>query len=140
MAFCKGALSAIKKIWNSITPELDTVISLVTKYTQLIKDLEGNPSVEVLVKLIPKGSDVEKWLNLALDEITGVKDQVKTISEKISEWLAKFPTEQAKNAGIFKLASVASKMGDPVKGKPESFYDSAVQLRIMVNKQTIKTK
>ena len=139
MAFCKGALSAVRKIWNSITPELNLVISAVTKYTKLIKDLESNPTVEALIKAIPGGSEAEKWLNLALDEITGVSNEVKTLSEKISEWLATFPSEEAKNAGVFKLASVASKIGDPAKGKSESFYDSAVQLNIMINKQ-IKTK
>ena len=61
MAFCKGAISAIRKIWKSITPELDIIISEVIKYTKLIKDLESNPAIEAVIKLIPIGSQAESW-------------------------------------------------------------------------------
>lgn len=137
MAFCKGAMHAIRKIWDSITPVLEDIIEEITKYTKLIKDLEQSPAVEAIVKLIPAGSKIEGWLNTALDEINGAAQEGKTLAEKISEWLAEADTEPARNAKVFKLASVATKAADIETGeaaKPESFYDSAVQLHVIVDK------
>ena len=136
MAFCKGVMHTIRQIWDKITPELETIIETVTKYTQLIKDLEKTATVETIMALFPAGAAVEAWLNAAFDELNGVTDTVKSLAEKIKEWLDAQDSTSAVNAGVFKIASLATKAADtiPDAAKTESFYDSAVQLHVMVNK------
>jgi len=143
MAFCVGAMSTIRNIWSQVTPELETIIEDVTKYTQMIKDFEKDPTVEMIVAAIPKGSAIEALLNTALDEINGVAAVVDSFAQTLTTWLATYATPVELSGGIFKLASVATKIADnanPVttptvtKPKTQSFYDSVVQLHIMVAK------
>jgi hypothetical protein len=137
MALCKNGLSAVRDIWNKITPELEHIVEEVTTYTQKIKALEANPGVEAIVAIFPGGAAAEMWFNNAMDEIVKVADTAKTVAEKISEWL-NGKTELEANGNLFKLASVALKHADVIAGnvaESESFYDSAVQLHVMVNKK-----
>lgn len=133
MAFCKGGLAAVKKIVHHITDELEKIIEFVTEITGKIKALEASPAVEAILAIIPGGHVAEAWFNTALDELTGGLIKADTLAEKIQAWLDSFDTEPAKNAGIFKLASLAAKAADtkPDPSKGESFYDSAVQLHVM---------
>lgn len=134
--FCTKGLAVVKSVLHHITDLLEQVVEEVTKYTQLIKDLEASASVEAIVAIIPKGSQIEGWLNTALDEINGVANTAETFSVKLEAWLATFPTDLAKDGGVFKLASRAIKAGDTEQNatKTESFYDSITQLHIMSNK------
>jgi hypothetical protein len=52
MAFCTGAMSAIRKIWNEITPELENVIEQITKVTGEIIALESDITVEAIVNYV----------------------------------------------------------------------------------------
>lgn len=136
MAFCKGGLAAVRNIVHHIDDDLEIVIEKVTDVTGKIKAIEQNAIVSDLIALIPNGSEIEGWLNTAIDTITGVAQETKTVADKIAAWLNTLATEPAKNAGIFKLASLAVKAADinPSTEKTESFYDSAVQLHVMTNK------
>lgn len=155
MAFCTGAMSAIRKIWNEITPELENVIEQITKVTGEIIALESDITVEAIVKLIPAGTLVESWLNAAINEITSVTTEVGDLAAAITAWLGKGtvslpaagevtppivqPTKQDVDMKMFKLASMATKAADKQAGtataaKTDSFYDSAVQLHVIVNK------
>lgn len=138
MAFCKGGLKAVKNIVHHITDELENVIEIVTNITGKLKALEASPAVEAIIAIIPGGHAAESWINAAIDELTGGLNSAETLAEKIAAWLDTFDTEPAKNAGIFKLASLASKAADtkPDASKGESFYDSAVQLHIMEEKNS----
>lgn len=136
MAFCKGGLAAVRNIVKHITSALEDVIAEITLITGKIKALEASPAVEAILALIPGGSAAEAWFNTAIDELTGVANTALSLAEKIQAWLNTLPTEAAKNAGVFKLASLATKAADasPDSEKTESFYDSAVQLHIMDQK------
>jgi hypothetical protein len=153
MAFCQGAMSAIRKIWNEITPELENVIEEITKVTGEIIALESDITVEAIVKLIPAGSLVEGWLNAAINEITSITTEVGDLATAITAWLGTGtpntslpqgaaivqPTKQDVDMKMFKLASMATKAADKQAGtanaaKTDSFYDSAVQLHVIVNK------
>lgn len=136
MAFCTRGLGVVKDILHHITDILEKVVEEVTKYTQLIKDLEKTATVEEIVALIPGGSQAETWLNAALDELNGVVNTTDSLAIKLVAWLETFPTDLAKDGGVFKLASRAIKAGDVNQNptKTESFYDSVVQLHVMSNK------
>lgn len=138
MAFCKGGLKAVKNIVHHITDELENVIEIVTDITGKLKALEASPAVEAIIAIIPGGHKAEAWINKAIDELTGGLNSAETLAEKIAAWLDTFDTEPAKNAGVFKLASLAAKAADtkPDASKGESFYDSAVQLHIMEEKNS----
>lgn len=133
MPFCKGGLKAVKNIVHHITDELEKIIEVVTDITGKIKALEASPAVEAILAIIPGGSAAEAWFNTALDELTAGLIKGDTLALKIQAWLDSFDSVPAKNAGVFKLASLASKAADqqPDTGKTESFYDSAVQLHVM---------
>lgn len=155
---CKGFVSAIRKFWNEITPELQIVINDVTAVTQKIKDLEGDATVEAIVAIIPGGSAVEAWINTALGAITGVTTEVSAVAAAITAWLngaslttvietgnvaATIPviTKPAKDMMVFKLASQAVKAADISAGtananKGDSFYDSAIQTHVIINQTT----
>ncbi len=154
MAFCQGAMSAIRKIWNEITPELENIIQEITKVTGEIIALESDITVEAIIKLIPAGSLIEGWLNAAINEITSVTTEVGDLAAAITAWLGTgtvslpagaAPTQVVKTTKqdidmkMFKLASMATKAADKQAGtansaKTDSFYDSAVQLHVIVNK------
>lgn len=140
MAFCKGGLAAVRNIVKHIDDVLEKVIEEITIVTGKIKALEANPTVEAIIAFIPGGSAIEGFINKGIDELTGVVDDAKSVADKILEWLGAFKTESEKNAGVFKLASLAAKAADskPAADKTESFYDSAVQLHIMSVKEESK--
>lgn len=138
MSFCKGALTAVRKIWNEITPFIETVLTTITTVTGQILLLEKDPSVEAILALIPKGSEIEGWINSALNTILGLDSGAEDIIKKITAFLDALDTKAAKDAGVFKLASMATKSADAPNNadgtKTDSFYDSAVQLHVMMNK------
>jgi hypothetical protein len=136
MALCTGAMSAIRKLWFAISPALESIIANITKYTGLIKALETNLTVIAIVAIVPRGSEIEATLNRALDTITGVVNVVDSFAVKLNKWLAG-KTQINVNSDLFKLASTASKLDHVASGAtalPENFYDSAVQLHIIVGK------
>jgi len=135
MAFCSGGLAAIRKIWNNISPELETIVEDVTAITGKIKALETNPTVEAIVAIIPAGSVIEAGLNKAIDLITGAIAVEQNVAQKITDWLNGKTTLQA-NADLLKLASTTVAQLDPAPdpNKTESTYDSIVQLRVIVDK------
>lgn len=138
MAFCKNGLKAVKNIIHHITDELENVIEIVTDITGKLKALEGSAAVEDIIAIIPGGHAAEAWINSAIDELTGGLNAADTLAKKIADWLDTFTTEPARNAGLFKLASLATKAGDakPDASKGESFYDSGIQLHVMEMKNT----
>ncbi|MEO7048952.1 MAG: hypothetical protein ABI091_26855 [Ferruginibacter sp.] len=138
MAICKGGLSVVRNLVKHITTILEDIVTEITVITGKIKDLEASPAVESIIAIIPGGSVAEAWFNAAIDELTGIANEGKTLAEKIQSWLDTLPTASAKNAGVFKLASLATKAADtvPDSTKTESFYDSAVQLHIMSEKDS----
>lgn len=137
MSICTKGLGVVRNLLHHITPVLEAVIAKITDITGKIKALEANPNVEAIVEMIPLGSEIEGYLNKGLDILTGVDNQVLTFAEKLKAWLDGFATVHEKNAGVFKLASISTKVADTVPDatKTESFYDSAVQLNIMSNKE-----
>jgi len=136
MAFCKGGLAAVRNIVHHIDDVLEKVIDEITVITGKIKALEANPDVQAIIDMIPGGSMAEKWFNAAIDELTGIDSGIKTVAEKIVEWFDSLATVAEKNAGVFKLASLAIKAADtkPAPEKTEAFYDSCVQLHVMSTK------
>jgi Trp operon repressor len=140
MGCFSSGVSAIRKVYNEISSELGVIIAEINKVTGEIKALELNPTVAAIVAIIPGGSAVEGYINTAITEITGVTDVVKTVAEKLSEWLGKSPTTLDLNSKLIKISSMAAKaadlgLGNPVK--PESTYDSAVQLRVISDKAAV---
>lgn len=139
MGFCKGALSTVRKIWLQITPILEKVIDTVLEITQALKDLAADQTVIDILTKLNVSAETRAWLNSAIDEITGIANDTRTLEEKITEWLASLPTEAARDAGVFKLASMAVKHSDiqaksTHKDKTDSFYDSAIQLSVIIKK------
>lgn len=151
---CQGFVSVIRKFWNQVTPELQKIIADITAVTQIIKDLEGNPTVEAIVAAIPAGSAIEGWLNTALGAITGVTTEVSTVAAAITAWLnganllhsiENSPagtvaplTKPAKDMMLFKLASQAAKAADIAAGtwnehKGDSFYDDGIQTHLLIS-------
>jgi hypothetical protein len=132
MPICKNGLEAVRKLWKGIDDTLETVIDEVIDITGKIKAIEGNPTVEFIISLIPQGSEIEAWANAAIDKIIVVSGEVKTVAEKITAWLDG-KTELEKNADLLKLASTMTAVAHGNK-QPEHFYDSAVQLHIITNR------
>ena len=125
-------MPAIKKVWNAITPVLSHIIKEVTTITAIIKNLQDTTG------FIPQGSKAETWIETAIEEITGIIETAKPLSEKITDILNQYPTEAARDAIVFKIASLAAKTAHYQTGEQvttQSFYDSAVQLRIIADKQ-----
>ncbi|MEO5889735.1 MAG: hypothetical protein ABIQ31_05745 [Ferruginibacter sp.] len=136
MAFCKNFMATIRKIMDQIGPKLGSIVEEITKVTKVIKDIVGSPTVEMLIKLIPQGSEVKKWLEIALAAISGISVGAEDFYEKLKAWLDSLPTEYAKNAMLVKLAAVAAKVADTQDGKKpkkEKVYDTAVLSRILAN-------
>jgi hypothetical protein len=150
---CQGFVSVIRKFWNEVTPELQKIVADITAVTQVIKNLETDPTVEEIVAAIPAGSTIERWLNTALGAITGVTTEVTTIAAAITAWLngaavlhtienaptgtAPSLTKPAKDMMLFKLASQAVKAADIEAGtgsavKGDAFYDDAVQTHLLI--------
>ena len=144
MAFCQGAMAQIRKVWAMVTPELSMIVDEIMKATAQIKSLEANPTIAMIVAIIPNGSNIEAILNTALAEITGVVTGVESFADAMSKWLAAQPTSLAVNAGLVKLASVAVKVADAQSDpltlgevadatvKTEKFYDSVVQIHALL--------
>lgn len=130
-------MPAIRKFTDQVDSVLGKIVEQVTKYTGLIKAIQGDPAVSELIKIIPGGSKAETWFNTALGEITGAVDDTKSLAEKLNEWLSVVGSEYEKNMKLSKLASVAAKVADQEAGSPvksESTYDSAVQLQVIAEK------
>ena len=126
-------MSVIRQIWAQVTPELEVIIEEVTKCTKLIKDLEANPTVEMVIGIIPGGSKYEAILNAALDEINGVTTVVDNFAHNLTAWLATYATPLELNGGLLKLASTAIQIADPeTGGKTESVYDTLAQTHIIL--------
>ena len=130
MPFCKKAIPAVRKFLDAVTPALAEIIKEVTTVTAFIKN-SG---------FIPVGTKTEAcvWINKAIDTYTGYAETALPLAVKIGEMLDSCPTEAAKEAAIFKVAALAVKIGHSETGEPvtkQSFYDSAVQLRIIADKE-----
>lgn len=136
MPICKGGLAAVRNLVHHIDDVLEGIIAEVTTITGKIKALEASPAVSDIIAIIPGGTTAEAWFNTAIDELTGGLNSAETLAEKIVAWFDTLTTTPAKNAGVFKLASLATKAADanPAPTKTESFYDSGVQLHIMSEK------
>lgn len=136
MAFCNKFIAAIRKVLDQIGPKLSEIVEKITKVTKTIKDIAGSPAIEMLIKLIPQGSEIQKWLMIALEAISGVTSTTESFYENLKKWLDSLPTEVAKNAMLVKLASVAAKAADTEDGSPpkkEKVYDTAVMARILAD-------
>jgi arsenate reductase-like glutaredoxin family protein len=136
MAFCSKFMAAIRKVMDQVGPKLDEIIDKITKVTKTIKDIVGSPAVEILIKLIPQGSEIQKWLIIALNTVAGITSTADDFYEKLKAWLDSLPSEEAKNALLAKLASVAARVADTEDGsapKKEKVYDTAVQARILAD-------
>ena len=135
MAFCKGAMATIKHFWSQVTPELEVILEKVTQYTKIVKDLEQSPTIEMIIHAIPGGSEAERILNAALDEINGVTDVVHSFADKLTDWLASYATSTELEGGLLKLASVAVAIEDPNTGdKTNIFYDVVTLAQIADDK------
>lgn len=136
MAFCSKFISAIRKVMDQIGSKLGTVIDEITKVTKTIKDVVGSPAVEFLIKLIPQGSEIQKWLMVALEAVSGITSTTEDFYEKLKAWLDGLPTDAAKSRMLFALASEASKAADVADGnapKKDKVYDTAVLARIVAD-------
>ena len=136
MAFCNKFIAAIRKVLDQIGPKLSEIVEKITKVTKTIKDIAGSPAIEMLIKLIPKGSEIQKWLMIALEALSGITSTTESFYENLKKWLEGLPTEEAKNAMLVKLASVAAKAADTEDGsapKKEKVYDTAVMARILAD-------
>ena len=128
-------MKAIRKVWDEVSDDLVEVIKIVTGVTGLIKALGHSPAATAILAAVDKDNKALPWLDNAIDTFTGVTDSIKSWDEKLEALLATAETEVDKNAILLKLAALASKEGDPQpNSKGESFYDSAVQLRIIADK------
>lgn len=128
MPFCKKAMPAVRKFLDAVTPALAAIVKDVTTITGLIKN-SG---------FVPLGSKADLWIEKALEEFTGFSDKGIPLALKINALLSDCPTEAAKEAAIFKVAALAVKIGHSETGEQttkQSFYDSAVQLRIIADKE-----
>jgi hypothetical protein len=136
MAFCSKFMAAIRKVIDQIGPKLSEIVEKITKVTKTIKDIVGSPAIEILIKLIPKGSEIQKWLMIALEAVSGITSTAESFYENLKKWLDSLPTEAAKNAMLVKLASEAAKAADTEDGsqpKKEKVYDTAVLARILAD-------
>jgi hypothetical protein len=136
MAFCSKFMAAIRKVIDQIGPKLSEIVEKITKVTKTIKDIVGSPAIEILIKLIPKGSEIQKWLMIALEAVSGITSTAESFYENLKKWLDSLPTEAAKNAMLVKLASEAAKAADTGDGSPpkkEKVYDTAVLARILAD-------
>ena len=132
MSICKSGFAAIRKFYDHVTPELETIAGDVIAITGKIKALESNPTVEAIVAIIPEGSTYEAAFNKAIDLIdTGVVATL-SVSEKISDWLHE-QSPLLVNAVLVKLASVTTSIADTVNDpvKTEAFYDTLIQNTIV---------
>lgn len=128
MAFCQGKMGGVKDFLNKLTPELEAMVAKITTYTGEIKALEANPTAQVILGIIPQGSEAEALLNTGLDVIQGAANVAKSFAEKLSEWL-NAKTQLEVNASLAKLASVSAAQAD-AKKQSESFYDTLVQVHV----------
>lgn len=128
MAFCKGGFAAVKNFLQKIDDTLTTVIADITVVTGKIKAIEATLTAEGIIAAIPGGSNIEAWLNEALDVLYKASTTAKTFDEKLIEWIGA-ATPKAQDAAIVKLASVATAIADKQQ-HPQSFYDTAVQVHI----------
>lgn len=139
MAFCSGAMPAVKAFVAKIDDVLDGIISEIQTVTGAIKKLETNPTVEGIVAAIPGGSAVEGYLNKGLDLITGVADDAKTLADKLTAWL-NGKTQLEIDGDLIKLAAVSTNVAHTaVAGTdhPQSFYDDANQLHNLITRTTV---
>ena len=136
MAFCSKFMAAIRRVMDQVGPKLGKIIDDITKVTKTIKDIVGSPAIEVLIKLIPKGSEIQRWLMVALEAVSGITSTADSFYDKLKEWLDSQPTEVAKNKMLLALASSAAMAADVEMGeapKKEKVYDTAVLARIIAD-------
>lgn len=126
MAFCDGGFSKVKKFLHQVTDALEKIMVTITNVTAQIKAIEGDPTIDAIIKLIPKGSEVEGYLNKGLDSIVTVGNEVLTFAEKLAAWLDG-ESKNAKDMKLAKLAQVSTAIADN-NTHPQHFYDTVVQV------------
>lgn len=129
MSFCKGGFAKVKDFMKKVTPELEIIMGKITDVTGKIKAIEGNPLAEAIVAAIPIGSEIEGYLNKAMDIIVTGGEKVISCAEKITAWLEN-ETEAGKDMKLVKLAQVSVNIADADQQHSQSFYDTAVQVHI----------
>lgn len=136
MPFCSKFMAAIRKVMDQIGPKLGSIIDEITKVTKVIKDIAGSPEIGALINLIPKGSEVQKWLMVALEEVSGITTGTEDFYDNLKKWLDTLPTDAARSRMLFALASEATKAADVAEGNPvkkNKVYDTAVLARIVAD-------
>lgn len=128
MSFCSGGFAKVKDFMHKVDDDLVSVMNKVTDVTGKIKAIEGNPTVEVIVSFIPYGTEVEGYLNKAIDLLLNGGNAALSLAQKIVAYLDG-ATPDAKDGKLVKLAQVATAAADGNQQK-QSFYDTAVQVHL----------
>lgn len=128
MSFCPKGVAQIKSFLDKVETLDQKLIPEITDITGKIKAVEGSPTVEAIVAIIPNGSTYENVLNTAMDKIVPALQTVGDLATKIYQWLSG-KTDLESNGNLFKLASTAVAEADGNK-QSESTYDTAVQTHI----------
>lgn len=136
MAFCNRFMGGIRKIVNQIGPKLTDIVKKITQITGTIKEVSDSPAVDLLIKLIPHGTEIQKAFIKGLEILTGVTSTTESIYEDLKNWIDSQPTEFARNKALFNLAQAASLAADTADGsKPKNakIYEGAVYARIIAD-------
>lgn len=126
MAFCAGGFPKVKKFLHQVTDVLEEIMVKITAVTAQIKAIEGDPTIDAIIKAVPIGSEIEGYLNTGLDTIAGVGNEVVTFAERLIAWLDG-ETKAAKDMKLAKLSQVSTAVADN-NAHPQHFYDTVVQV------------
>lgn len=124
---CPGGLAKLKDFVHKVDDTLQKSIAEITVITGKIKAIEADPSVQQIVDIIPNGSSYEAVFNAAVDRLAAGATAGLSVAEKIVSWL-EGKTEDARDADLLKLASVATAIYDDRYS--QHTYDTAVQVHI----------
>lgn len=126
MAFCDKGFGKVRKFLHQVTDVLEAIMVKITSVTAQIKAIEGDPTIDAIIKAVPIGSEIEGYLNTGLDTIAGVGNEVVAFAERLIAWLDG-ETKAAKDMKLAKLAQVSTAIADN-NAHPQHFYDTVVQV------------
>lgn len=144
MAFCSDGITPIKTFLSHVTQGIATAMDKALAFTGAVRAVEQSATVQVLEEIVGDAVhvDIKSDVAKAFTLITGVETTVDNLATNLSNSL-QGETSLQNNASLIKLASVTTSINSQANGeeaKPESFYDTAVQVHALTNPVVIGTK
>lgn len=133
MPFCKNIGRTLYKAMQDVDNKVIEVSDEVILITGKVKALEASPSIQAIEAALGIGAPVHAWIDKAFEIIFKVEAVGKTLAEKFKDLLDAQPTEKAKDMVLYKIAAVATSVGDK-RNLQDHIYDQAAVISIAKTK------